>query len=190
MIKKKEKNGIFNKLILINIVIDVIIIIFGCFLLFKPSISNKIIGILCGILLLCWAGSLIFSYIKRDGAKLYSLNIVFGSLIGVLGLVLILYPYTVITFVQVCIGLFLLVNGATKINYGLWLKKGNEETWIITLITGLFMIVISLLLMFTNIVAYSITQLIGIFLIISSILNLSDAILFKKRSKEIVKIFW
>lgn len=62
----------------------------------------------------------------------------FGVLYSILGVVIILYPYSVMEFVTVCLGLFVIINGATKINYGIWLKRGNEDSWLVTLVTGIF----------------------------------------------------
>ena len=94
------------------------------------------------------------------------------------------------SFVTVCLGLFVIVNGATKINYGVWLKKGNEDSWLVTLVTGIFLVVLGIMLVFNPFSALTLTQLSGAFLMIVGVLNVSDTILFKKRSKEIMDIFW
>ncbi|MFI3261015.1 MAG: DUF308 domain-containing protein [bacterium] len=190
--KSNDVNKIFDKMLMINICTDVLLLLFGIFLLTKPDVSYKIMGAITGLFLLVWAGSMIYSYITRDGAKLYSLNLIFGSLIGLLGLVLIVFPYSLIEFVSNCIGLYLLINGASKINYGLWLRKGKEETWLITITTGGLLIFLSLLIIFffDNFLVLAIPQVIGMFIIMSTALNIMETVLLKKRSKEIVKIFW
>lgn len=190
MAKKNSIKNKFNMFLNINILADVFLALFGIFLLFDPETTNKVIGSIVGCLLIFYAATLIYTYISRNGAKLYSLNIIFGVLIALLGIVLIVYPYSVMSFITTCIGLFLIVNGASKINYALWLRKGQEETWVITLATGILLIAISLVFMFTDFVALALTQVLGIFLLCAAAINLMDAILFRKRSKEIVKIFW
>ena len=180
----------FNQLLNMNLAVEVIMIILGFVMFFNPAMSNKAIGIVVGVILLLSASSLIYNYISRDGAKIYSLNLIFGLLVGLLGLVLIVYPYSLIDFVINCIGIYMIINGAVKINHGLWLRKGKEESWLIVVSSGILLIFISLVFIFSTFVSLTITRVIGIFLIISGALSLMDTILFKKRSKEIVKIFW
>ena len=93
-------------------------------------------------------------------------------------------------FVTVCLGLFIIVNGISKINYGMWLKRGNEESWLVTLVTGAFLVTIGIMLVFNPFTALTLTQIAGAFLIITGVLNLSDTILFKNRAKQIMEIFW
>lgn len=189
----KKKNDIkskFNMFLNMNILADVLLLIFGVFLVFDPDQSAKTIGMIIGFLLVFYAATIIYTYISRNGARLYSMNIVFGTLIALLGIVLIVWPYTLFSFITTCLGLYLIVAGAIKINYAFWLKKGEEETWIITLVTGLMLVIVSCILMFSNFITLTLIQILGVFLICSTVLNLMDTVLFKKRSKEIVKIFW
>ena len=93
-------------------------------------------------------------------------------------------------FVTVCLGLFLIINGATKINYGLWLKRGNSGAWLVTLVAGILLVILGIMIVFNPFTAFALTQITGAFLIISGVLNLSDAITFKISSKEIMDIFW
>ena len=158
--------------------------------MFLPSVSNKIVGIIMGVVILIFGINAVYKYFHRDGAKIYSLNIVFGVLYSILGVVIILYPFSVMEFVTVCLGIFVIINGATKINYGVWLKKGNEDSWLVTLVTGIFLVIIGIMLVFNPFASLTLTQLCGAFLIIVGILNVSDTILFKKRAKEIMEIFW
>ena len=131
-----------------------------------------------------------YKYLKRDGAKIYSLNLVFAILYLILGLVIIIFPFSVIEFVTVCLGLFLVVNGATEINYGLWLKRGGSKAWLVTLVAGILLVILGIMIVFNPFTAFALTQITGAFLIISGIINLSDAITFKTKAKEIMDIFW
>ena len=193
MAKTPFKNSIetiYNKMIIYSLITSILSIIVGLVLVFLPTVSNKVVGIIVGIIFLIFGINAVYKYFHRDGAKIYSLNIVFGVLYSILGVVIILYPYSVMEFVTVCLGLFVIINGATKINYGIWLKRGNEDSWLVTLVTGIFLVVLGIMLVFNPFSAMTLTQLSGAFLMIVGVLNVSDTILFKKRSKEIMEIFW
>ncbi len=187
------KNSIssrFNRMLLYSMITAVITGIFGLILLFMPDLTNKVVGILVGIIFLVSGVNAIYKYFHRDGAKLYSLNIIFGVLYAVLGVVIIVYPFSVMTFVTICLGLYLIVSGAVKANYAFWLKRGNEDTWLITLASGIMLVIFGILVMFNPFISLKLTQLAGAFLLIVSVLDLTDTILFKKRANEIMNIFW
>lgn len=187
---KNSIENVYNRMIIYSLITAIASILVGLVLVFLPAISNKVVGIIVGVVFLAFGINAVYKYFHRDGAKIYSLNIVFGVLYSILGVVIILYPYSVMSFVTVCLGLFVIVNGATKINYGVWLKKGNEDSWLVTLVTGIFLVVLGIMLVFNPFSALTLTQLSGAFLMIVGVLNVSDTILFKKRSKEIMDIFW
>ena len=193
MAKKPFKNSIsniFNRMLLYSFMTSVITGILGLVLLFLPEVTNKVVGILVGIIFLVSGVNAIYKYFHRDGAKLYSLNIVFGVLYSILGVVIILYPFTVMEFVTVSLGLYLMVTGAMKINYSLWLRRGNEDSWLITLVSGILLIVFGILVIFNPFISLTLTKLAGAFLLIVAVLDITDTVLFKKRADEIVDIFW
>ena len=187
---KNSIENVYNRMIIYSLLTAILAILVGLTLIFLPSVSNKIVGIIMGVVILLFGINAVYKYFHRDGAKIYSLNIVFGVLYSILGVVIILYPFSVMEFVTVCLGIFVIINGATKINYGVWLKKGNEDSWLVTLVTGIFLVIIGIMLVFNPFASLTLTQLCGAFLIIVGILNVSDTILFKKRAKEIMEIFW
>lgn len=187
---KKSIENVYNKMITLSIIGSIITILVGAVLLFLPNLSNKVVGIITGVIFIIFGLITSYKYLKRDGAKIYSLNLVFAILYLILGLVIIIFPFSVIEFVTVCLGLFLVVNGATKINYGLWLKRGNSGAWLVTLVAGILLGVLGIMIVFNPFTAFALTQITGAFLIISGVLNLSDAITFKISRKEIMDIFW
>lgn len=187
---KNSIENVYSRMIIYSLLTAILAILVGLTLIFLPSVSNKIVGIIMGVVILIFGINAVYKYFHRDGAKIYSLNIVFGVLYSILGVVIILYPFSVMEFVTLCLGIFVIINGATKINYGVWLKKGNEDSWLVTLVTGIFLVIIGIMLVFNPFASLTLTQLCGAFLIIVGILNVSDTILFKKRAKEIMEIFW
>lgn len=187
------KNNIANmyrRMITYSIVTSIFTVIAGVLLLFLPNVTNKVVGIIAGVIFLIAGINSIYKYFHREGAKLYNLNLIFGVLYSILGVVIIIYPFTVVEFVTVCLGLYMIINGASKVNYALWLKRGNEESWLITLATGILVAVVGVLVIFNPFASLTLTKLAGAFLIITGILDLMDTILFKNRSKEIIEIFW
>lgn len=180
----------FNKMINANVIVSLIMLFVGIILLLNPDFSNKFIGILVGVTFIFSGVNMIYDFVKRDGAKLYSFNIMFGIMAVLLGILLIVYPYSLMKFVTICLGIYFIVYGALKINYSVWFKIGGEDSWVLNLVMGILIIVFGILIMTNPFASLTVTQLIGIFLIIMAILEVTDSILFKKRANDIMKIFW
>lgn len=187
---RESKNEQFNKFIISSLTSAVIMAIAGAIMLFLPNLTNKLIGIIVGIIILISGINSLYKYFRRDGAKLYSFNLIFGIMLCILGIVIILSPSSVTTFVTVCFGLYLIVMGANKITYGSWLKVGNDASWLITMVIGGLLVLFGILLIFNPFSALTLTKLVGTFMLLSAILDITNAVLLKKRSKDITKIFW
>ena len=187
---KNSIENMYKRMIMYSVITAILTMITGIVLLLVPELSGKVLGVIVGIIFLIAGINSIYKYFHREGAKLYNLNLIFGVIYAVLGVVIILIPSSVIEFITVCLGLYMIVNGASKINYGLWLKKGSEDSWLITLATGILVAIIGVLVIFNPFASLTLTKLAGAFLVITGILDFMDTILFKNRSKEIMEIFW
>lgn len=187
---KNSIENMYKRMIIYSLLTALLTIIMGIVLLLLPNATNKVVGIIVGIIFLIEGINSVYKYFHREGAKLYNLNLIFGVLYALLGVVIILYPFTVVEFVTVCLGIYMIINGASKVNYALWLKKGNEESWLITLATGILIAIVGILVIFNPFASLTLTKLAGAFLIITGILDFMNTILFRNRSKEIMEIFW
>ena len=101
-----------------------------------------------------------------------------------------LFPFSVTSFLTICLGLYLIVFGANKVTYGVWFKIGDDSSWLITFVIGVMLMVFGILVLSNPFSALTVTQVIGTFLVLSSILDITDLVLLKKRANEITKIFW
>lgn len=180
----------FNKMLSISIVSSIVIALVGAVLLFMPKLSNKLIGVIMGSLFILYGITTIYKYITRNGAKLYSLNLLYGIIILLIGVIIVLVPFSVTSFLTICLGLYLIIIGINKVTYGIWFKIGNHSSWLITLVIGIMLIFFGILVLSNPFSSLMITRLVGAFLILASILDITDLILLKKRSDEISKIFW
>ena len=113
-----------------------------------------------------------------------------NSRICIIGAIIILVPFSVTSFLTICLGLYLIVFGANKVTYGVWFKIGDDSSWLITFVIGVMLMVFGILVLSNPFSALTVTQVIGTFLVLSSILDITDLVLLKKRANEITKIFW
>lgn len=180
----------FGNIIGTSIFGSIIMLICGLIVYLFPDKVNNLIGYLIGGLCFITGIDLLYKYIRRNGARLYSLNIIYTLLIVILGIIVILNPDSIAKFTTVCFGLYLIIKGASKISYGSWLKVGNHASWTLIFVTGLLLVIFGVLLFFDIFTAIDLTKLIGIFIILTSLLDIINLIMIKNKREEITKIFW
>ena len=180
----------FQKMLNFSIAIEILLALIGGALLFLPDLSVKLIGYICGIIFLIYGLNVISKYFKREGAKLYRNNLVFGLIFAILGVLIILVPYSVSSFVTVMFGLYLITVGSNKINYGIWFKIADDSSWLLTMVIGLMLVCFGFLVIINPFANLAMTQLIGSFIIFASVLDLTDTIMLKRRAEKVIKIFW
>ncbi len=188
---KKSIKNIYNNFINYSFIVAILTFILGFLLLFLTNVTTKVIGIIAGISCIGSGISSIYNYLKRDGARLFQYSVIFASLYILIGALLIIYPYQAMSFVTIWLGIYMVVKGLLKVNYGLWFKKGNEDCWLVTLASGILIALIGIVLIFNPFkAAFAVNQIIGIFLMITGVIDFTNTFMFKKRNKEIMDIFW
>lgn len=188
-VQKKTVNEL-NSILIKSIIMYVLFIVVGAVMLFLPNLSNKIIGIMTGVICILNGIMMIYKYLKREGAKLYVYNIAFGIISILLGATIILVPSSVVSFITVMLGIYLIVVGANRISYGVWFKIGGDSSWLITVVMGVMTSIFGIMVIANPFSALTLTQVTGTFIIISSVLDITDTILLKRRIEKIIPIFW
>ena len=149
----------------------------GLVLLLIPSTLNKLIGIFIGASLLIVGIIQIIKYTKDKENN--NLIMISGILYSVLGIIIIIYPYSIINLVTICLGVYLLINGLLKIKVAINLKNITNK-WIGTLVMGIVTIILGILLIFNPFAGITITKLAGAFLVIVAIFDLIDTYVIQK----------
>lgn len=188
---KKSSKNIFSLILSVNFLVSILAIILSLILLIAADLSDRAVGFLLGIGFLITGVSTIFSYLKREGAKLFVFNLVIGIIFSLIGLLVAIIPFKSMNFVIVMLGIYLIINGVSKLNVALWLKRGNDSSWSVALPSGILLLVFAIMV-FINPFSYllNLAKLSGVFLLISSFIDLMIAFMLKRRTNEIVKIFW
>ena len=148
----------------------------GLILLLIPDTLNKLLGIVVGLGLLILGIYLIYQYLQQ---KLFTSNMISGILYSILGLIVLLYPGSVIRAVAIGIGFALIVIGLSKLRQALILKNVNTK-WIGTLVVSILILILGFLLVFNPFSGVAITKLAGAFLLIVAIFNVVDNCVFQK----------
>ena len=188
---KNSPESIFGRLLTFTFVCTVLLFIIGLVLLLLPEVANKIVAKIAGFGLIISGLNAIYNFRHREGAKIYALNLVFGIIYLFFGVMFVLLPITSMSFIAVCLGIYLLVNGVKTMNYARWLKVGNEDCWKVTLVSGIMFVIFAIMLFIDPFANWlTLTKIAGVFMMVTAVIDFTNTLMFKNRAEQIMSIFW
>ncbi|MBQ6687298.1 MAG: DUF308 domain-containing protein [Bacilli bacterium] len=179
----------FNIYMNTNIILALIMIILGLILYAVPSAAIKTVSWLIGIFFCVQGITAVISYIKKDRISLLTFNLIYGIISFLIGVFVISNPFALANIITIGLGIWLIVSGGLKINYGIRLKNIKEASWTITLVVGIISILFGLMVIINPFAKLFLVEVVGVFLLVYGIIDLTNIILLKKRAKDFIKIF-
>ncbi len=188
---KNSPESIFGRLLTFTFVCTVLLFIVGLILIFLPEVSNKVVAKILGVGLLISGANAIYNYMKREGAKIYSLNMVFGIAYIFFGIVLVLFPIASLKMIALILGIYLLISGIKTANYSRWLKIGNEDCWKVTLVSGIMFVIFAIMVFIDPFANWlTLSKIAGVFVLVTAVIDFTNTLMFKNRAEQIMSIFW
>ena len=160
------------------IVMSLLLCVFGLLLVFLPGLSLKVLGIICGILIIVFGVFKLVGYFSRDLYRLaFQYDLAFGGLLILLGIAMLIRPAAIVSFFCAAIGVAVLADGLLKVQMAIDAKKFGLRRWWLILATAVITIVFGVLLIFKPSESSSvITILLGLSLLSEGLMNLSTAL--------------
>lgn len=191
--KKKKDNKkaikIYNFYIRKSIIMDILMILIGLLFIKNPYSGIRICEISFAILLILNGLISVFEGSTNKIVPIFKLNVIYGVISTAIGALIIINPLSLTRILTIMFGIWMLISGIIKLFYGSYLKASEDDSWMITLTTGILTVLFSLLVIFYEFASMSIIQVAAIFLVLYSLLDLVNNFLYKKRSNEIIDIF-
>ena len=160
------------------IVMSLLLCVFGLLLVFLPGLSLRVLGIICGILIIVFGVIKLVGYFSRDLYRLaFQYDLAFGGLLILLGIAMLIRPAAIVSFFCAAIGVAVLADGLLKVQMAIDAKKFGLRRWWLILATAVITIVFGVLLVFRPSESSSvITILLGLSLLSEGLMNLSTAL--------------
>lgn len=173
-----------NKYLNSGIILTIVFLLVGGILIVKPDISFNIISYLIGASLIV---SGIYLFIIDSKTKNIFINVfLYAILLTLIGILIILNPFTLKVILPIFLGLWFLISGIFKIRLDIYMK--DEPYFILSLITNIITVICGVILLINPVESVSaITISLGIIIVVSSISSLIDIIIFKKNINSVVK---
>ena len=155
-------------------ILTICLILVGAVLLIWPHMALGAICKMCGIFLIIFGLVKLTGYFSKDIFQLafqYDLGLGIASII--FGLIMVIRSWATVQLFSICIGIFLLIDAALKMQTAFESKKFGFRNWWVTLLIAIIVCILGILLFVMPFQTSGvITRLIGINLILDGALNL------------------
>ena len=159
----------------------------GVLLIIKSEETVISISYIVGGALVLLGAIGIIDYIRKLRTELKSeLDLVYATVTIILGVLIIMYPKAIGSIIPFVLGIIIIINSSTKLNYALQLKKQDHNLWKSTLLVSLLTTICGLVLIFNPFQAASlITRIVGIIILIYAILDIVSSLTIRKNINKI-----
>jgi len=193
---KKSKNGI-DSYSAGSVVMDVVMLILG-FVFLINTIAGKgdqvaaiFVRAIGGILIAVGLISLITFFIKKEKELFDWVIVIFGTAIGVFGIVVVIRPEPIINILNWIMGLIIIVYAIVIIFTSIgFLRPAGANYWGFSVIFGLIALGLGFLIIFCNLATKAMMIMIGVTLVLGAIGGIANAILAvqaKKAARKVIK---
>lgn len=173
-----------------SIVTSTLLIILGILLIFQSETTIMMISYVIGGVLVAIGALALIRYVKNgeDPVLRNELDIVYGIVTIIFGIIIIKNYQAIASIIPAVIGIAIIINSASKLNYAFQLKTDENNMWKTTMIISIISTIFGVILLFNPFeAALGIMKIIGIFIIAYAILDLISTIAIKSSVSKIYK---
>lgn len=174
---------VFKKYMKSSVFVSILLVILSLFLIFKPAYVIDFTMIFLGMIVIINGFIHTVSYFSTQKEfRGYSFELIEGILCMIVGLLFILVPNKISSFLSIILGLWIIVESLFKIQLAFNIKTKDNKDWLVLVIISIITIIIGLVMIlnpFSSII--TITSFAGIVLLISETINLVEAFLLLRK---------
>lgn len=173
-----------KKMNMTSIIFSIIFILIGAFLLARPEDAIHLVSYALGIILLLWGAiSIVQFFTDKESQNYLDIGFVVGVFVFIFGIIVIVKPNTIASIIPLLLGIWMLINGVTKLSYALTLNRLNNAAG--SIIISVLIIILGILLIFNPFAgAQTLVQILGVIIIIYSALDLAECFAIKRVIKK------
>lgn len=180
-----------RKMNMTSIIFSILFILIGSFLLARPEDAIHLVSYALGIILALWGIiSIVQFFTDRESQNYLEFSFILGVFMFIFGIIIIVKPNTIASIIPLLLGIWMLINGVTKLSYALTLNKNKNAAS--SIIISILIIVLGILLVFNPFAgAKTLVQILGVTIIVYSVLDLAECFairrIVKKETKEAIE---
>lgn len=171
-----------------SICASIILMILGLLLIFQSEITITTISYIIGAALIALGVLALIRFIKsaKNITEMnFNLDIIYGLVTVILGIVIITNPKAIASILPIVLGIAIVINSASKLQYAFILKNDNNDMWKTTMIIAIVSAICGVVLLFNPFAgAVLIMKIVGIFIVVYSVLDIVSTVIIKKNVDE------
>ena len=197
MAKNKKNKGGIDTYNAGSVVMDIVMLILGFVFLINTiagkgdQVASIFVRAIGGILIAVGLISLITFFIKKEKELFDWVIVIFGTAIGVFGIVVVIKPEPIINILNWIMGLIIIVYAIVIVFTAIgFLRPAGANYWGFSVIFGLIALALGFFIIFYNLATKVMMILIGITLVLGAIGGIANAILAlqaKKAARKVIK---
>ena len=170
-----------------SLITSLILFILGILLIFESEATILSISYIIGGCLIAAGLTAIINFFRNKMKDSFSeLNIVYGVVTSVAGILIIINPYVIGSFIPIVIGIGIIINSAMKLQYAFELKNIHNSMWKMTMVISIVSTLCGIILLFNPFAgAVILTKIIGGFIVGYAILDMISAYTIKRNVVQI-----
>ena len=167
-----------------SIVFSIIFILLGAFLLARPDDAIHLVSYALGIILAVWGViSIIQFFTDKESQSYLDFSFITGAFVFIFGVIILIKPDIIASIIPLLLGVWMLVNGVTKLSYALTLNSNKNAASSIIISVVIIILGIALVVNpFSG--AEKLVQILGISIIVYSVLDLAECFTIKSVLKS------
>jgi uncharacterized membrane protein HdeD (DUF308 family) len=152
--------------------------LFGVLMIVCPGFSINTIGIVAGVCLILFGVVKLVGYFSKDLFRLaFQYDLAFGILLISLGVIVLIRPGNLMSFLCLALGIAILADGLFKVQIAVDSRQFGIRTWWLILVLAILTGALGLVLVFRpSESATVLVTLLGVALLAEGILNLSTVL--------------
>lgn len=170
-----------------TIITSIILMILGLLLIFESETTIVSISYIIGTVLITIGALTIINFIRKYQNNIKSsLDIIYGTVTTILGILVITNPHAIASIIPLIVGIGIIINSASKLQSALELKQNDNKLWKATMIISIISAICGVVLLFNPFEgAVIFTRIVGIFITIYAILDIISTITIRKNVNDI-----
>ena len=177
-------NSFISKIFKSSLISSVCLSILGLLLIFESETVIVSISYIIGAILIAMGvlGAMRYFYAEIKSI----IDIVYGFVTVILGIVVILHPNAIATLIPYIMGVLIIVSSVTKMQYAITLNRYKNKMWKSSLIISIITLLFGLLLVFNPFAATKfVLKIVGWIILVYGVLDLISTIRMRNTFKEL-----
>lgn len=165
----------------VSIVSSVLFVVFGIYLLFKPTLTITIISRIISIITACIGIFGLYRYIvRKDKTKKIDINIVYSVISFLIAILIFIFPTAISSLIPIALGAYMIINALLKLGYLKQVKQNEKPDFGVCLLIFIVMLLSSIILIVNPLKeVLNINQTMGMLIVFYSVLDTIISYLFK-----------